>query len=89
MKTVEISSVAEFHAQVERTYSFHPVFRGEPKSTYKLRSKFGRYTVVNPINDIDSETATLDEFKRRSLPYLEHEPGNDWEWLSLLLKDGC
>lgn len=88
MKTIQINSVAQFHSQIEKTYSFHPIFRGEPKANYVLRSKFGRHMAENPENDLDSELATLNEFKRRANPYLEYEPHNDWEWLALAQHHG-
>lgn len=88
MKTIEIKSVAQFHKQIEKTYNFHPVFRGEPKATFLLTSKFGRHTAHNPQNNLHTELSTLKEFKRCSLPFLEHEPNNDWEWLALAQHHG-
>jgi hypothetical protein len=88
LKTVEIKTVAQFHKRVEGTYAFHPMFRGESKSTYVLRSKFGRYAVEEPKNHVGTERATLREFKRRSLPHLAREPENDWEWLALAQHHG-
>jgi hypothetical protein len=88
MKTAIISSVQQFHSKILETYDFHPLFRGEPKSTYTLRCKFGRHSSVNKINDIDSEKETLAEFKRRSFPHLKHEPIDEWEWLALAQHHG-
>jgi hypothetical protein len=86
--TIEISSVAEFHRNVENTYSMHPMYRGESKSSYVLRSKFGRHADSNDENDLSTEKTTLHEFRRRSLPYLEREPDNEWEWLALAQHHG-
>jgi hypothetical protein len=88
MKTIELKSVAQFHAQIEKTYTFHAAFRGEPKATYELKCKFGRHTAKNPENNSDTEFNTLKEFKRCSLPYLENVLSNDWEWLALAQHHG-
>ena len=87
-KTLEITSVAEFHAAVESTWSETPIFRGENRSHYPLRPKYGRHQVINPKNDASREKGMLAEFKRRATPMLEHAPENEWEWLAVAQHHG-
>ncbi len=88
MLTIEINSVADFHKQVEKTYKFHALFRGESKATWKLLSKFGRHAATNIKNTIHTERSSLLEFKRLSLPHISYEPKDEWEWLSLAQHHG-
>lgn len=83
MKTIEINSVADFHTQVLRTHNYLAIFRGQSKVDYSLRSKFGRFTLINNRNNIGAELATIAEFKRLSTPHLKNQPINEWEWLAL------
>lgn len=88
MNTIEISTVNDFHKNVEPIYSIHPIFRGEDKATYKLLTKYGRFAAQNKKNTVEREESTLREFTRRALPHLAHEPNNDWEWLALAQNNG-
>lgn len=88
MNVIEVASVGDFHAQIERTYTYHPIFRGESRSTYELRSKFGRAAKANQKNTSGCEQAIIEEFKRRAPPFLESEPKDDWEWLALAQHHG-
>ena len=40
------------------------------------------------LSRIAYEQLLLDEFKRRSRPFLTHEPKNEWEWLALAQHHG-
>lgn len=88
METIEISTVDEFHKQIEKVHHFHPIFRGEDKATYKLLSKFGRYAAFNEKNTVGMEIRTLEEFKRRSIPFLTYEPKDEWDWMALAQQHG-
>jgi hypothetical protein len=79
---IEINSVEDFHKRVALCAKFHPLFRGENKSTYELRSKYGRYAKLSKRNR-GREKAMLEEFKRKAVPYIKHAPYDDWDWLAL------
>jgi len=83
MKQREICSTDDFYRAVEETRSGHFWFRGEDSSNYALLSKFGRSQAKDSRNDLRKERALLTEFKRRSTPFIQHVPENDWEWLAL------
>lgn len=61
----------------------HFIYRGEDDTRYPLRPRFGRYKIKDSDNPLTAEEEILNEFKRRSVPYVTHSPANDWEWLAL------
>jgi hypothetical protein len=88
MKTRDIQTIADFHAAIETTYDYNPIFRGENKADYILRSKYGRFAAQNKLNDLDAERETLEEFSRRAVSFLESDPKNDWEMLAIAQHHG-
>lgn len=72
----------------------HPIYRGVSNTKYELITRIGRSMIANRkvrdekpdfdyVIDESLEPAILDDFKRKALPHLVKEPGNDWEWLTL------
>jgi hypothetical protein len=88
MKQVAINTVEEFHKAIRAQWKGHAVYRGEDDASYELRSRIGRYQVLNANNDQDTEKAALEEFRKRSVPFLETLPKNNWEWLALAQHHG-
>ncbi|RFC41278.1 MAG: FRG domain-containing protein [Candidatus Nitrotoga sp. CP45] len=88
MDTIGISTVSEFHEHAHRVQVNSPIFRGEDKSTYSLRCKFGRHSIHNDVNVFNREVSILEEFKRLSLPHVAFEPTDSWGWLALAQHHG-
>jgi FRG domain. len=94
-----INSEQNFHSAVLSLRDDFPIFRGVSNSQYELITTFGRAklamkqyvdkgVVSFQIEDGNSEFEALREFKRKSLPYLNYTPLNDWEWLALAQHHG-
>jgi len=93
----EISTVRGFHDMVcgQKTA---PIFRGEPKATFPLLPKIGRcYRYHSKYLDapdtgrpfsLADEVAAFKEFRQRAMPYVNHVPRDDWEWLALAQHHG-
>lgn len=64
------------------------VYRGVCNTDYKLIPSLGRLDQFDEDLLDDYETRTLEEFKRRALPYIDNVPENDWEWLFLAQHHG-
>lgn len=69
----------------------HRLVPGVLRNTVPLRSAYGHELTGNEILRASGNTVTglnsermLDEFKRKSRPFLDHEPKNDFEWLFLM-----
>lgn len=88
MTTIDISSVAAFYENVRRTGTFQSIYRGEPKASYALRSKFGRYVLHDERNTSEIERAMLADFRRKAVPHVSRDPEDEWEWLSLAQHHG-
>lgn len=88
----EIKSVDDFHRMVESAGQHLPIYRGENSSSYDLKTKLGRAlahaTPRLAANSLQTELAVLSHFKRHCVPYLESQPENDWDWLSLAQHHG-
>lgn len=88
MSENRIKTIEEFHSFLRQQWDGHPIYRGESNTSYELKSKYGRYMNYNEKNDLDSEKHTLNEFKKRAIPYLENLPQNEWEWIALAQHHG-
>jgi hypothetical protein len=88
MNSITINTVEEFQKAIRTQWGGHPVYRGEDDASYELRSRIGRYQVLNANNTEDREKGALQEFKKRSVPFLEALPKNNWEWLALAQHHG-
>ncbi len=77
-------------------------FRGVTNSEFSLIPKIGRTSLYpkDVFNHLEGELdksifmaskreqVILDEFKTRSLPFLDFKPDNEWEWLALAQHHG-
>jgi glycine/D-amino acid oxidase-like deaminating enzyme len=88
MQSITISTVEEFHIAVRAKWKGHALYRGEDDACYELRSRIGRYQALNAWNTVEKEKGALEEFKKRSVPFLQAVPRNDWEWLALAQHHG-
>lgn len=66
----------------ERTY------RGVPNKDFKLIPSLGRLTQYDEDQLLGYELRVIDEFKRRSRPFLNDLPNNEWDWLFLAQHHG-
>lgn len=89
METIEIKSVSELAAIVDKNSSHELIYRGVTSIEYKLIPKVGRLTHFHnrSLNRRD-ERYILRLFKQQSIPYLKSVPQNDWEWLALAQHHG-
>ena len=99
MKEETISNIGEFH-ELANTYSdCHPMFRGISDATYELLPRIGRSIKFNkkiatrsnqPEFEIhiENEKITLESFKRKSIPYINNLPENEWEWMAVAQHHG-
>jgi FRG domain len=88
MNTKPINTLDEFHHVLRDQWEHHAVYRGEDNVNYKLRSKIGRYQVLNPRNTKTTELESIKAFKKRAIPYLTAKPNDNWEWLALAQHHG-
>lgn len=82
MQEVTISSVSEFVERLgEINQGKRALYRGQRRDV-PLLPKIARLSTYLPI--LDTERAMLNDFKLRSVPFLEQRPENDWEWLAIM-----
>ena len=78
-----VSSLDEFVRRV-MSWSESVIFRGQTKREgWPLVPSAGRDSDRSLIPWDGHEHKVLEEFERESIPYLDHLPANDWQWLAL------
>jgi hypothetical protein len=65
------------------------IFRGHADATWKIISSIGRNYSGDWAKVIKWELEALENFKKRTVPYLKYTPQSDIEWLSLMQHHGC
>ena len=65
------------------------IFRGHADSTWELKPSVGRHHSGEWSWALEWEMDSLEEFKKRSIPYLKVNPSSDIEWLCLMQHHGC
>lgn len=90
--SVRLGSLHEYLAQLDWIGARRdPVlFRGQGE-ILPLRPKIARSNSGFPgdtRHPEEREKGMLDAFKRQAVPFLKHEPANDWEWLALAQHHG-
>jgi hypothetical protein len=82
---MSVSVFMAFHEQIEKFATGLAVYRGVKRANYTLRPKFGRWphNRKHRENPLLNEVHMLRVFKERALPFLAHQPDNDFEWLAL------
>ena len=83
-----VGSVSEFVELATWLHSSDEViFRGQTKEDgWPLVPSIGRHHGDSRFSA--KERDLLDDFKRVSIPYVEHVPANDWQWLALAQHNG-
>jgi FRG domain len=82
-----INSLSHYLNFIEKHYDQYDefdaiLFRGQ-REDWTLLPKLARLECRPGKTAIDAELAMVSSFKRRSLPYLESIPGNDFDWLAI------
>jgi hypothetical protein len=85
-----IETFNEFHQVVQEYVGVRTYFRGVGNAKeHHLIPKIGRIINLHGIdNGLELELDILNTFKRQSVPYLDHSPKNDWEWLAMAQHHG-
>jgi hypothetical protein len=82
----EIGRLGDFVSLVERDFTDSLVLYRGQSCDKPLLPKIAR--VDTRADPIGAETLMLGEFKRRSVPYLQVVPANDWDWIALAQHHG-
>ena len=96
MPIIEIKSFRELIDAIEGTSNQLPIFRGQGNVSWKLIPKIGRVYNYRPTVDkscaqdrvYKEEVVAFEDFKRRSIPYINQLPQDDWQWLALAQHHG-
>lgn len=64
------------------------IYRGEDSTKYALKPKLGRYSFAEFLNWPDAENNLLENFKRKSIPYLTTRLRSEMQWLALAQHHG-
>lgn len=84
MTEVVITKFEELLKEFEREKeSQNVVFRGHTNSSYELKTSLGRCEPFYGRTIMQLENRLLKLFKESSLPYLEHKPTYELEWLAV------
>ncbi|MEW7292219.1 FRG domain-containing protein [Aquimarina sp. 2304DJ70-9] len=84
METIKIKTFEELLEALERQKTGQTfVYRGVSNITYQLVTSLGRCesSMGKPIDQLETRLTKL--FKESSIPYLEHKPNNELEWLAI------
>ncbi len=84
METITIKTFEELLEALERQkIGQNFVYRGVSNTLYELITSLGRCESITgkPIDRLEARLTKL--FKESSIPYLEHKPNNELEWLAI------
>lgn len=79
--------VAKLLSEVETGNNI--IFRGHANASWELKPSIGRHYIGPWRGVAQKEVTALENFKKRSIPYLKHVPTSDIEWLCLMQHHGC
>ena len=82
-----VNSFAELHVALAGYSSMNTVFRGATCVDHTLIPSVGRMHWLHN-SPRQQERVIFQKFKKRAVPYLEFEPTDDWDWLSLAQHHG-
>lgn len=86
-----IRSALDLIARVDHLPSGSWLYRGHSVPTWSLQCSLDRPAckkIRGKITRDEYETRVFHEFKRRSVPYFDRYPQNEWEWLALARHHG-
>jgi hypothetical protein len=82
-----VTSVTKFIDLLLRGGRTYHYYRGQRKASSELEPLIDRVK-HGPLTRLDHEVQMFQEFKRRSLAFLQTRPANDWEFLALARHHG-
>lgn len=86
IKQMTVCSLSKYIDYIGQSYTEDIVlFRGQ-REDKPLLPKIARIHTRERV--LDTEKNMLDDFKRKSIPFLEHSIENDWDWLALAQHHG-
>jgi hypothetical protein len=88
MKTYKIASFSDLHERAESNVLEAAFYRGQLDLEWKLIPKVGRFELPPSYTRIGVELGLLEYFKDRAIPFIEMEPKDNWDWLSLAQHHG-
>lgn len=88
MKTYQIRSFPDLHAQAERNVKAVTFYRGQRDINWKLIPKVGRLKLPSNISRRGVERALLDNFIDRAIPFIGSGHRDEWDWLTLAQHHG-
>ena len=65
------------------------IYRGHADDRWELKASIGRNYTGKWESVAQRERQALEEFKKRSIPYVRHQPSTDIDWLCLMQHHGC
>jgi FRG domain len=86
LKKKTINAFSDFVQFVETNCTDDTVlFRGQ-REDKPLLPKIARISLNGAITGIENKM--VKEFKRQSIPFIEYQPNNEWDWLALMQHHG-
>lgn len=82
-----MEKIPEFLDEIEP--GDNTIFRGHADLSWDLKPSIGRHYEGKWSDVLKWELGSLDEFKKRSVPFLKYRPSSDIEWLCLMQHHGC
>ena len=71
------------------SHSENIIYRGHADCDWELKPSIGRHYHGAWSEVLKWEIKSLDQFKKRSVPYLKARPNTDIDWLCLMQHHGC
>ena len=65
------------------------IYRGHSDASWELKPSIGRHYNGTWAKVAAHENKALDEFVKKSVPYIKHRPSTKIEWLCLMQHHGC
>jgi len=88
MREIWLGSFEDFHQQMQLYNSEKDIYRGVSDKRYGLIPKIGWVPLRPRRNRLREEGRIFRRFKERAIPYLEHMPRDEWEWLAVAQHHG-
>lgn len=85
-----MNHVSAFLETISTTQDTITIYRGHADAAlFKLKPSIGRHFTGSWNKVVEREKKSLDEFKKRAIPYLRYTPKLDIDWLCLMQHYGC
>ncbi len=86
-----VRTVADLLTRISSLSPGRWLYRGQTSCEWELEPRVDRATAVSNrgnLTRVEYEKWLLEQFKRKSLPFITRRPENDWEWLALAQHHG-